>query len=159
MTAVFIGLGSNLDSPRQQVSSAIEEIAALPKTSLQAQSSLYRSSAVGPGDQPDYINAVVQIDTSLTPETLLEALQTLENSHGRVRGERWGARTLDLDILLFGLLQVATPHLTIPHPRLEERNFVLLPLAELDATITLPSGRPLASLLNNSPSTDCWQIE
>lgn len=145
----FIGLGSNLDKPHRQVETAVAEVDALPRTRVTAHSPWYRSAPLGPPGQPDYINGVVAILTELAPETLLEQLQAIEDRHGRRRHQRWGARTLDLDILLYGNLTRSTAELTLPHPELAARNFVLYPLADLAPDLRLPDGTPLASLLAN----------
>jgi len=132
MVTVYIGLGSNLDNPVQQILRACREIASLEDVSLVQTSGLYRSSPMGPVDQPDYINAVAEIATNLSPESLLGQLQCIEHEHGRTRnGIRWGARTLDLDILIYGEEVITTKILTIPHPGLYERAFVLYPLKEI----------------------------
>ena len=129
---VFIGLGSNLSEPRAQLHAAVQSLARIPDTSLRAVSSLYQTRPLGPQDQPEYLNAVVQLETELEPEALLDQLQSIEADQGRRRdGERWGARTLDLDILLFGERTMNTPRLTIPHAGLHQREFVLYPLNEL----------------------------
>ena len=151
MERCFIGLGSNLAEPEQQLRSALEAIAALPTTQLAACSSFYRSAPVGPAGQPDYINAVAELHTELAPLELLDQLQAIENAHGRERHVRWGARTLDLDILLFGSQQLDIARLTVPHPRIAERNFVLQPLAELEPDLVLPSGEAIQSLLRQCP--------
>ncbi|MBL3589406.1 MAG: 2-amino-4-hydroxy-6-hydroxymethyldihydropteridine diphosphokinase [gamma proteobacterium endosymbiont of Lamellibrachia anaximandri] len=145
----YIGLGSNLESPRQQVSRALDELDDLPKTHCTARSSLYRTPPMGPPDQPDYINAVAAVTTSLSAEMLLEKLQRLERLHRRVRrGERWGPRTLDLDLLLFGDQQIKTTHLVVPHTGLGERAFVLYPLAEIAPPgLDIPRLGPLSGLL------------
>jgi 2-amino-4-hydroxy-6-hydroxymethyldihydropteridine diphosphokinase len=136
----YIGLGSNLAEPEQQIRSAMGELDDLPQSCCLAQSSLYRSAPLAvPGvalgdsvnDQPDYINAVVALETSLEPAALLAELQQLETLHQRVMEQRWGPRTLDLDLLLYGEDRINTPELTVPHPGLYERNFVLYPLAEI----------------------------
>lgn len=146
--AAFIGLGSNLDDPRQQVARALAELAGLPETTLAAQSGLYRSAPMGPPDQPAYINAVARLETRLAPEALLDALQAIEVRHARVRsGERWGPRTLDLDILLYGDARIDSPRLQVPHPGLAERNFVLQPLAEIAPDLDVPGAGPLRELL------------
>lgn len=151
MTGVraFIGLGSNLDDPQRQVEIAVAEVDALPRTRVTARSPWYRSAPLGPPGQPDYINGVLAILTELAPETLLAELQAIENRHDRRRTQRWGARTLDLDILVYGDLTRSTPELTLPHPELAARNFVLYPLADLAPDLQLPDGTPLASLLAN----------
>ena len=149
MTAVraYIGLGSNLDDPVRQLQRAWAALAHVPQTQRVACSRCYRSAPLGPQDQPDYVNAVAAIDTELAPEALLDALQAIETAQGRVRLRRWGPRTLDLDLLLYGHEVLATPRLTVPHPGLAERNFVLYPLAELAPDLVLPDGRTLAELL------------
>lgn len=135
----FIGIGSNLGEPVQQVEQAIKALAGLEQSRLILCSSLYRSAPVGPQDQPDFINAVVAILTRLAPQGLLTSLQAIENVQGRTRsGERWGPRTLDLDLLVYGQASVATAELTLPHPRIAERNFVLLPLSEIAPHLPIP---------------------
>lgn len=150
---VYIGLGSNLATPALQLSQAITALAALPRTRLTATSSFYLSDPLGPADQPRYVNAVAALDTELSPLQLLDALQAIEQSQGRVRkGERWGPRTLDLDILLFGERVIDEPRLTVPHYHLQERAFVLYPLAEVaPPTLQLADGRSLAELLAACP--------
>jgi 2-amino-4-hydroxy-6-hydroxymethyldihydropteridine diphosphokinase len=145
----YIALGSNLAEPARQLQQAIDALAILPLSKLVARSSLYRSPAlVAPGcsGQPDYLNAVAAIDTALAPQALLAALQQIEHSQGRVRNERWGARTIDLDLLLYGDLQLQSVALTLPHYALTERGFVVLPLLEIAPDLILPDGRALASL-------------
>ncbi|MCX2781678.1 2-amino-4-hydroxy-6-hydroxymethyldihydropteridine diphosphokinase [Microbulbifer thermotolerans] len=151
MERVFIGLGSNLAEPVQQLRHALASIAKIPQTELLRCSSFYRSAPVGPGDQPDYINAVAELETELAALQLLEQLQRIENAQGRERTVRWGARTLDLDILLFGPQRIDEPRLQVPHPRMAERNFVLLPLAELEPDLQLPSGESIQTLLQRCP--------
>lgn len=151
MAIVYVGLGSNLRQPAEQIRRAVNELRQHNQIQLQAVSPLYRSTAVGPGDQPDYINAVAHIKTSLSPHALLAQLQQLEAQQGRVRNQRWGARTLDLDILLYDDLQISEPDLTIPHPQIASRIFVLAPLHDLDPDLVLPGGTPLDSLLANCP--------
>lgn len=154
MSAVraYVALGSNLGDPRRQVETALEELRDLPRSTLAAHSRLYRSAPMGPSGQPDYVNAVAGLDTELAPEALLRALQAIEAGHGRERGaERWGPRTLDLDVLLYGELQQRTEVLTIPHPGLHERNFVLYPLHEIAPELNVPGRGPLAALLAGCP--------
>lgn len=134
----FIGLGSNLVSPESQVLSAFDEIAAMPGVTLVACSSLYRTAPVGYDDQPHFTNAVAEVLTTLAPEALLEELFAIERAHGRVREFQNAPRTLDLDILLFGDLQLATGSLVVPHPRAHLRAFVLLPLLELAPECDIP---------------------
>ena len=123
----------------------------LPNSTLLAHSPCYRSVAIGPGRQPDYINAVAKLQSRLSSLQLLHALQAIEDAHGRERHQRWGARTLDLDILLYGSETVNSSELTIPHPRLQERNFVLYPLYDLAPELALPCGTTIASLLARCP--------
>lgn len=152
MERVYIGLGSNLAEPRQQLRAALAALAALPDSQLAAVSSLYASDPLGPPDQPRYVNAVAALDTALTPLQLLDALQAIELEQGRVRKEqRWGPRTLDLDILLFGQRILDEPRLSVPHYHMHARAFVLYPLAEIAADLQLPDGRPLQSLLAACP--------
>lgn len=154
MTAVraYIGLGSNLDDPVRQLQRAWAALAHVPQTQRLACSRFYRSAPLGPQDQPDYVNAVAALDTTLAPAALLDALQAIEAAQGRVRNRHWGPRTLDLDLLLYGHEVLATPRLTVPHPGLGVRNFVLYPLAELDPDLVLPDGRTLAELLEQCDS-------
>ncbi|WP_210398104.1 2-amino-4-hydroxy-6-hydroxymethyldihydropteridine diphosphokinase [Motiliproteus sediminis] len=147
----FIGLGSNLDDPAHQVRTALDELKSLPDTTLTATSRLYRSDPVGPPGQPDYINAVALLHTGLEAEALLDALQALEAEHQRVRGERWGPRTLDLDILLYGNRVISTPRLTVPHSHLDQRSFVLYPLREIAPQLVLPDGRSIDALCARCP--------
>jgi 2-amino-4-hydroxy-6-hydroxymethyldihydropteridine diphosphokinase len=145
----YVGLGSNLQHPRLQVSEALEELALLPQSRLTVRSSLYRTQPLGPAGQADYINAVAAISTGLSAQALLEALQALENRHGRVRTDvRWGPRTLDLDLLLYGDAVIDTPGLQVPHPRMTERAFVLVPLAEIAPDdLQIPGSGGLRELL------------
>jgi 2-amino-4-hydroxy-6-hydroxymethyldihydropteridine diphosphokinase len=138
-TRACVALGSNLDDPRSQVRRALAELDGLPATRVVRASSLYLTAPLGPAGQPDYINAVAVLQTGLEPEALLDGLQAIEAAHGRRRGaDRWGPRTLDLDILLFGARHLSTPRLQIPHPHLHERAFVLQPLAEVAADLDVP---------------------
>ncbi len=134
----WIGLGSNLDDPARQVNTALTALDGLPQSRLLACSGLYRSPPMGPQDQPDYINAVASLKTALPAEALLEALQSIEQAHARVRGEHWGPRTLDLDILLYGDDIIESPRLSVPHPGLAQRHFVLTPLAEIAPQLSVP---------------------
>jgi len=153
MERVYIGLGSNLAEPRQQLRNALDALENIPSSRLADVSSLYVSDPLGPPDQPRYYNAVAVLDTSLAPLALLDALQAIEQAQGRERkAERWGPRTLDLDILLFGDRVLAEPRLTVPHYHLHARPFVLYPLAEVaPATLRLADGRPLTALLTACP--------
>ncbi|MDH0302486.1 MULTISPECIES: 2-amino-4-hydroxy-6-hydroxymethyldihydropteridine diphosphokinase [unclassified Pseudomonas] len=150
-TRAFIGLGSNLDEPAAQLRSALQALDLIADTRLAAASALYTSESLLPG-QPRYTNAVAAIDTALAPLELLDALQAIENDQGRVRKERWGPRTLDLDVLLFGDRVIDEPRLQVPHYHMHARPFVLYPLAELvPADFRLADGRPLAQLLQDCP--------
>ncbi|BBB27685.1 2-amino-4-hydroxy-6-hydroxymethyldihydropteridine diphosphokinase [Amphritea japonica] len=145
----YIGLGSNLENPVTQVATALLELERLEHCRNLTHSSLYRSDPVGPPDQPDYINAVAQLETSLHPLALLDALQAIEQQHQRVRIQHWGPRTLDLDLLLYGDEQINSDRLTVPHPYLHERNFVLYPLAEIAPQLSIPPGKNLTNYLEN----------
>ncbi|HLA30547.1 MAG TPA: 2-amino-4-hydroxy-6-hydroxymethyldihydropteridine diphosphokinase [Pseudomonas sp.] len=152
MERVYIGLGSNLATPIEQLRSALAALAALPQSSLALQSSFYASDPLGPADQPRYVNAVAALDTELSPLDLLDALQRIELEQGRTRkAERWGPRTLDLDILLFGERQLHEPRLCVPHYHMHARAFVLYPLAEIAPQLRLPDGRALDELLTACP--------
>jgi len=150
MERVYIGMGSNLADPAEQLREAIKALGEIPHTRLSGVSSFYVSDSLLPG-QPRYTNAVAALDTGLEPLALLDALQGIENSQGRERLERWGPRTLDLDILLFGDHVIDVPRLKVPHYHMHARAFVLYPLAELAPGITLADGRPLDDLLAQCP--------
>ena len=147
MTVAYVGLGANIGAPRRQIEVAIEEIKKLPETRFISASSYYRSAPLGYADQPDFLNAVVEIDTGLAPEALLDQLQDIEKRHDRKRPFPNAPRTLDLDLLLFGNARIASARLTLPHPRMHQRAFVLLPLLELDAAISVPGKGPAKALL------------
>lgn len=150
MITAFIGLGSNLCNPEQQIRDAVNKLKTLKNCKLTNLSSLYFSRPMGPQDQPDYMNAVAQIETTLSAIALLDELQHIENDTGRVRKDnRWGPRVLDLDILLFGNHTINTARLTVPHYGLKEREFVLIPLHEINHTLILPNGESIAFLRNN----------
>lgn len=153
MPEVFVGLGANLGEPAVQLQAALRALDALPQTQLKKVSSFYRSAAIGPAGQPDYCNAVAQLETILTPEALLDALLVIEDAAGRVRGERWGARVLDLDLLTHGDTRCSTARLTLPHPALAERDFVLLPLAEIAPEALIPGLGTASELLARLPTT------
>jgi len=138
MTIAFIGLGSNIKLPKQQIKSAIKSIEGIALTQVLKVSSLYKSKPIGPQNQNDYINAVAKIDTDLMPLELLECMQDIENQQGRIRKEHWGPRTLDLDILMFGEEIIKDDKLTIPHAEIENRSFVLAPLTEIDPNCLIP---------------------
>lgn len=152
MERVYIGLGSNLAGPAEQLRAALAALQAVPHTRLVTVSSFYDSEPLGPADQPRYVNAVAALDSALEPLELLDALQMIEREQGRVRkAERWGPRTLDLDILLFGNRQLHGERLTVPHYHLHARPFVLYPLAEIAPGLRLPDGRSLDELLAACP--------
>ena len=154
MIICYIGLGSNLDHPQQQVEHAINELAELADCKRVAVSSLYRSKPLAGMEQPDYINAVVRLDTELAPHALLDKLQEIEDIHDRKRLEHWGPRTLDLDLLLYGDQILNDERLIVPHSGLDERNFVLYPLAEISTDeVSIPGLGTLAELLHNVPDT------
>ena len=149
---VFIGLGGNLERPVDHIRSARDAIAALPLVREAGFSSLYRSAPMGPADQPDYVNAVMAVDTTLEPLPLLDHLQAIETAHGRVRlGERWGPRTLDLDILVFGDQEIRTNLLQVPHSGMTEREFVLYPLMEVAPDLAVPGLGLLKNLVDACP--------
>lgn len=149
MTRVYLALGSNLADPLHQVQAALDALAAIPETTLVVSSAFYRTPPYGPPDQPDYLNAAVALDTALLPEELLDQTQRIEQEQGRVRKEeRWGPRTLDLDIILFGDQTLATPRLTVPHYDIANRAFMLVPLLEIAPEIALPDGVKAAELLS-----------
>ncbi len=160
MVDAYIGLGSNLDGPSNHVTTALAELAQLPKTLFQQASSLYQTAPVGPTDQPDFINAVCQVKTELQPLDLLQQLQQLENAHQRVRaGERWGPRTLDLDLLLYGDQVIDLPDLQVPHRQLQARCFVLQPLSELNADLHVPGLGAIKELLANVDCNDVRKLQ
>ncbi|HHC5281091.1 TPA: 2-amino-4-hydroxy-6-hydroxymethyldihydropteridine diphosphokinase [Salmonella enterica] len=139
MTIAYIALGSNLASPLEQVNAALKAIADIPDSRIVAVSSFYRTPPLGPQDQPDYLNAAVALDTALTPEELLNHTQRIERQQGRERkAERWGPRTLDLDIMLFGDEVINTERLTVPHYDMKNRGFMLWPLFEIAPELTFP---------------------
>lgn len=152
MIEAFVAIGSNLGDPLAQARRAVAALATLPESELQQASSFYGSRPMGPADQPDYVNAVVRLHTRLGPLALLDQLQRIELEQGRVRkDERWGPRTLDLDLLLYGEEHIQHERLTVPHYGMKEREFVLLPLAELAPALVLPCGTPLIDLVARCP--------
>lgn len=147
MVTAFIALGSNLASPANQIRQALLALSELPDSTLVASSKLYQNPPQGLLNQPDFINAVAELKTHLAPETLLAALLAIEQQHNRVRTEKNGPRTLDLDLLLYGNEQIDQANLTVPHPRMTERAFVIYPLAEIAPDLILPHGPSIISLL------------
>ncbi|HDS7134525.1 2-amino-4-hydroxy-6-hydroxymethyldihydropteridine diphosphokinase [Klebsiella sp. CN_Kp104] len=150
MTLVYIAIGSNLASPLEQVNAAIRALADIPDSRVVSVSSLYRTPPLGPQDQPDYLNAAVALETPLAPEALLDHTQRIELQQGRVRkAERWGPRTLDLDIMLFGDAIINSERLTVPHYDMKNRGFMLWPLFEIAPQLHFPDGLALRAALEN----------
>ena len=150
MTLVYIAIGSNLASPLEQVNAAIRALADIPDSRVVSVSSLYRTPPLGPQDQPDYLNAAVALETSLAPEALPDHTQRIELQQGRVRkAERWGPRTLDLDIMLFGDAIINSERLTVPHYDMKNRGFMLWPLFEIAPQLHFPDGLALRAALEN----------
>lgn len=150
MARAFVGLGANLGDPVVQVTRALAALAALDDTRIVRTSSLYRTSPVGHADQPDYINAVTLLATGLAPRALLDSLQGIERAAGRERSFRNAPRVLDLDLLLYGDQVIAAPGLVVPHPRMHERAFVLVPLLEIAPDTVVPGHGPAAELLRGA---------
>ncbi|MBF4662864.1 2-amino-4-hydroxy-6-hydroxymethyldihydropteridine diphosphokinase [Cronobacter malonaticus] len=156
MTLAFIALGSNLAEPLSQVNNALAALARIPGSRIVATSSFYRTPPLGPQDQPDYLNAAVALETTLSAEALLDNTQRIELEQARVRkAERWGPRTLDLDIMLFGDATINTGRLTVPHYDMKNRAFMLLPLSEIAPALRFPDGERLADVLER---LDCSAI-
>lgn len=159
MHTVYLGLGANLNAPRKQIHAAVTALKALKDVEFVCVSHDYASKPMGPQDQPDYVNAVACVKTALKPEQLLDLTQAIELEHGRVRKEeRWGPRTLDIDILLFGNDVINTPRLTVPHYGLTEREFVVYPLLEIAPTLVLPNNQSLADITKTLPLNDLQQL-
>ena len=149
MTIAYIAIGSNLASPLEQVNAAVKALSEIPQSKILAVSSFYRTPPLGPQDQPDYLNAAVALETSLAPEELLNHTQRIELQQGRVRkAERWGPRTLDLDIMLFGNEVINTERLTVPHYDMKNRGFMLWPLFEIAPELVFPDGEMLRQILH-----------
>lgn len=159
MTLAYIAIGSNLASPLEQVNAAVQALSDIPQSRLLAVSAFYRTPPLGPQDQPDYLNAAVVLETSLDAETLLDNTQRIELQQGRQRkAERWGPRTLDLDIMLFGDNVINTERLTVPHYDMKNRGFMLWPLFEVAPHLTFPTGESLQVLLQqlNAEKPALW---
>jgi 2-amino-4-hydroxy-6-hydroxymethyldihydropteridine diphosphokinase len=154
-----VALGSNLDDPRAQVERGFVALAALPQTTLSARSRLYRTKPWGVADQPDFINAAARLETTLAPRALLDALLAIEAGAGRVRGARNGPRILDLDLLLYGDRIIDEPDFVLPHPRLHERAFVLLPLTDVASGLEIPGHGRAADLLARLDTVGCSSID
>lgn len=159
MKLAYIGLGSNLEEPIAQMHSAIEHLSAHPDLADFHVSTLYSSKPVGPQDQPDYVNAVASMRTQLTPIELLDVLQSIEQAHHRVRERHWGPRTLDLDLLLYNNETIDLPRLTVPHPYMLERGFVIRPLMDLAPEMLLANGKTVAEHLRQLDTSDLVSIE
>jgi 2-amino-4-hydroxy-6-hydroxymethyldihydropteridine diphosphokinase len=143
----FVGLGSNLDDPERQIEMALAALDAVPSTRVLHCSQRYRTKPVGYADQPDFVNAVAELETGLEPQALLHQLLALERAQRRVRGRRNGPRTLDLDLLLYDQRELDEPDLTLPHPRMHERAFVLVPLHEIAPQANVPGHGRVSALL------------
>jgi 2-amino-4-hydroxy-6-hydroxymethyldihydropteridine diphosphokinase len=159
LVRAYVGLGANLRKPEEQVRAAVEELAMLGNTRLAAVSSLYRTAPVGYVDQPDFINAVACVETLLTPRELLDGLLAIERRYGRVREFANAPRTLDLDVLLYGEREVHEAGLTIPHPRMHERAFVIVPLAEIAPDALVPGRGRASELLQQVDSGAVAKLE
>ncbi|HGX0387632.1 TPA: 2-amino-4-hydroxy-6-hydroxymethyldihydropteridine diphosphokinase [Escherichia coli] len=160
MTVAYIAIGSNLASPLEQVNAALKVLGDIPESRILAVSSFYRTPPLGPQDQPDYLNAAVALETTLAPEELLNHTQRIELQQGRVRkAERWGPRTLDLDIMLFGNEVINTERLTVPHYDMKNRGFMLWPLFEIAPKLVFPDGTVLDNFLriNKFDELNKWQ--
>jgi|SRR5574344_13220 2-amino-4-hydroxy-6-hydroxymethyldihydropteridine diphosphokinase len=158
VTAI-IGLGSNLEDPQNQIKQAIVELSQLSQTCLIKTSSLYSTKPVGPQDQPNFINAVAEIETNLSAHELLDGLQLLEQKHRRIRNRHWGPRTLDLDLLFYGNENISTQRLTVPHPEILNRAFVVIPLLEIFPQFILNNNEKLCNYLKNLPLEDVIAIK
>lgn len=156
---VFIALGANLGDPVGQILSAVQELARLPATRLHMRSSLYRSRPVGGPEQPDYVNAVARLSTFLPPRELLRRCLAIEARHGRRRDGKNTPRTLDLDLLLYDGLIMHEPGLTLPHPRMHERGFVLIPLAEIAPDALIPGRGDVRTLLADTDISDLVRLD
>lgn len=160
MALAYIGLGSNLADPAQQIRAALQALQQLPATRLIHHSALYRSAPWGKPDQPEFVNAVAELETTLTPHQLLDGLLGIEREAGRVRdGARWGPRLLDLDILVYADRRIDESDLRVPHPHLHERAFVLMPLAEIAPDLSIPGQGNVGSLLARIDTSDCHVLE
>jgi 2-amino-4-hydroxy-6-hydroxymethyldihydropteridine diphosphokinase len=158
MAIAYIALGSNLQHPAQQVTHAFEVIAQLPQTTMLNQSSLYKTAPVGYDNQPDFVNAVAKVETTLLPETIMQHLLAIELQFGRERPFPNAPRILDLDLLLYDTVTMQTDLLTLPHPRMQSRGFVMLPLAEIAADLILPSGESVVELAKSFQQEDIQRI-
>lgn len=156
MSRLFIGLGGNLGDVPGCIGRALAALDALPKSRLIGCSPLYRNAPLGRSDQPDYINGVAELESTLDPHELLDHLQRIEREEGRVREERWGPRTLDLDLLIYGERRIDDERLTVPHPGVPERAFVLYPLRDIAPGLVVPGVGKLQELVDRCPP---WRME
>lgn len=147
----YIGLGSNLGDRLENLRRALAQLASARGVALVSTSSIYETAPIGP-EQPDYLNAAAAVQVTVPPERLLELMQEIEARLGRTREVRWGARTIDLDLLLYGNQVIQTESLRVPHPAMTNRAFVLVPLLEIDPDLELPSGEPLDAFCERNPS-------
>lgn len=154
----YIGVGSNLGDSRARVLAAFDALDALPRTRLLTRSRLYRTRPFGPVEQGDFINAVAGIETHLSARELLAGIRGIEAEAGRVRDVRWGPRTLDLDLLVYGSERIESPELTVPHPGIAERGFVLAPLADVAPTLEVPGAGRVDALLHALPADGIAEI-
>jgi 2-amino-4-hydroxy-6-hydroxymethyldihydropteridine diphosphokinase len=156
----YIGLGSNLAGPREQVERGLDALGRLPQSALRQRSRLYRSAPWGIHDQPEFVNAVAAVETGLPPDALMNALLEIERESGRKRnGDRWGPRILDLDLLLYAERLIDQPGLHVPHPHLHERAFVLLPLAEIAPALQIPGRGSISELMAQVDTSGCHRLE
>ena len=158
-TATFVGIGSNLEDPRTQVERAVQALGGIPATDVVRISSLYRSAPFGPVDQPDFVNAVAHLSTRLDITAMFRHLQSIERAQGRVRGRRWGPRVIDLDLLIYGNAVVREDDLTVPHPGIAQRNFVLLPLQEIAPDLEIPGLGRVADLVADTQEPRISRLE
>lgn len=154
MIKVYIALGSNISPRHQHLKNAVNDLSQLENVEVIASSSVYETEPVGFTDQNDFLNMVVEVNTTLSAEQLLEKCQEIEQGLGRKRIVRWGPRTIDLDILLYNHENIETEHLIVPHPRMHERAFVLIPLIQLNDQVKLPSGKSLKAKLDQLPKRE-----
>lgn len=154
----YVSLGSNLDDPHRHVTLAVDDIQQHPHISVTACSHWYGSKAIGPGVQPDYINGAVAVRTPLSASSLLDALQQIENQHGRERTVTWGPRTLDLDLLWYNNENIQSSNLVVPHPRISERNFVLFPLRDIAADLPIRNGRSVNEFATVIGDHNIWKL-
>ncbi|MCI2962278.1 MULTISPECIES: 2-amino-4-hydroxy-6-hydroxymethyldihydropteridine diphosphokinase [Shewanella] len=158
MPRVYVALGANLEDPKAQLDNAVTALSALALGNSLLVSPYYYSTPMGDVVQPDYVNAVASFDTELMPLALLDALQHIENTQGRVRLERWGPRTLDLDLLLYGNEKIDIPRLKVPHYGMKERSFVLVPLAAIAPNLILPCNTAIGSLIDTKMLAELQQL-